>query len=217
MDFFFCQSTESNCVYESDRNGQKSYFTSSALVSGKGWLASISKMLLTKTLGLKVFKMAIGCCVVQKYCINVIYVWCIYLHFVLCRAGPSLRIIFRNAKMRFGLKHDFMNYLEHHARCKIIKEQEELSRNSISSFSPWIEFNIRWEHKMRGNGLSCYIPDTNSFGLIISAKAWIAPPSNIYWIVETIFLFVALSSLSGICSCICVSFFCGGIGLTIAL
>ena len=74
MDFFFCQSTESNCVYESDRNGQKSYFTSSALVSGKGWLASISKMLLTKTLGLKVFKMAIGCCVVQKYCINVIYV-----------------------------------------------------------------------------------------------------------------------------------------------
>ena len=53
-------------------NGQKSYFTSSALVSGKGWLASISKMLLTKTLGLKVFKMAIGRCVDQKYCINII-------------------------------------------------------------------------------------------------------------------------------------------------
>ena len=68
------QTTESNCVYKSDLFGRKSYVTSSALVSGKEWLASISKMLLTKTLGLKVFKMAIGCCVVQKYCINVIYV-----------------------------------------------------------------------------------------------------------------------------------------------
>ena len=63
---------ESNCAYESDFFGRKSYFTSSALVSGKEWLASISKMLLTKTLGLKVFKMAIGRCVDQKYCINII-------------------------------------------------------------------------------------------------------------------------------------------------
>ena len=31
----------------------ESYFLSSALVSGNEWLASISKMLLTKTLGLK--------------------------------------------------------------------------------------------------------------------------------------------------------------------
>ena len=53
------QTTESNCVYKSDLFGRKSYFTSSALVSGKEWLASISKMLLTKTLGLKILKLGI--------------------------------------------------------------------------------------------------------------------------------------------------------------
>ena len=42
------------CFYCCVQIGSRSYFTSSALVSGKTWLASISKMLLTKTLGLKV-------------------------------------------------------------------------------------------------------------------------------------------------------------------
>ena len=40
-------------MFELDLEGRQSYFTSSDLVSGKEWLASISKMLLTKTLGLK--------------------------------------------------------------------------------------------------------------------------------------------------------------------
>ena len=40
-------------VLKLDLEDRQSYFTSSALVSGKEWLASISKMLLTKTLGLK--------------------------------------------------------------------------------------------------------------------------------------------------------------------
>ena len=62
------------------------------------------------------------------------------IHFVLCSWGPFLRIISRKVEMRFGLKQDFMNF--QHQR-----------------FSPWIEFNVRWEHKMSGNSLSCYIPD----------------------------------------------------------
>ena len=98
------QATESKCVYASDLFGRKSYFTSSALVSGKEWLALISKMLLTKTLGLKISKLGI----VWHMCVRNTALMS-SVHFVPCSRGPSLRIISRNAEMRFGLKHDFMN------------------------------------------------------------------------------------------------------------
>ena len=97
------ETTIRNCLYKSDPNGQKSYFTSSALVSGREWLASSSKMLLTKTLGLKAVK-------IVWYAVSEMLHKCTSsVHLVPCSAGPSLRIISRNAGMRFGLKHDFMN------------------------------------------------------------------------------------------------------------
>ena len=102
-----------------------SYFTSSALVSGKEWFASISKILLTKTLELKVSKMGI----VQHMFVRKAALMS-SVHFVPCSRGPSLRIISRNAGMRFGLKHDFMSYKNSQTAARIVHNQHQLSFTS---------------------------------------------------------------------------------------
>ena len=83
------------------------------------------------------------------------------VYFVFWSCGPFLRIMSKNAGMRFGLKQNMRIYSQKFRTTQDTSWISMLSSvNNIcyQRFLPWVEFNVWGEHKMRGDSLSCYIP-----------------------------------------------------------
>ena len=71
-------------------------------------------------------------------------------------SGPFLRIMSKNAGMRFGLKDNPFNGNKYNSYNGNKYSSASIASNSIS---PWIEFNVWCKYKMSGDRLPCNIPD----------------------------------------------------------
>ena len=71
-------------------------------------------------------------------------------------SGPFLRIMSKNAGMRFGLKDNPFNGNKYNSYNGNEYSSASIAPNSIS---PWIEFNVWCKYKMSGDRLPCYVPD----------------------------------------------------------